>query len=704
MKQVVQNLNTGISTIAEVPIPSVEEGHVLIKTTCSLISSGTERMVVDFARSSLLQKAIKQPERVSDVFNKARIDGPLTAYAAVQSKLQEPMPLGYCNVGTVVDTCPTVTDLSVGDRVLSNGCHAEFVSVPRNLCALIPDDVDDEDAVFTVLSSIALQGIRLSNPTFGEVYVVSGLGLIGLLTCQLLKANGCEVIGIDPDPVKCTLSEDFGVISFHLSPDSDFHSFINNFTNNIGADAFVVTASTSSSDPMHLAARSLRKRGRIILVGVTGLDLKRELLYEKELSFQVSCSYGPGRYDPEYELLGNDYPIGFVRWTENRNFQACLRAMSNNSLSCSPLISSRFEINDASSAYDTLISSPSSLGILLKYPDSSLTLDSSGSRTLSLTPDSISRPVIQPGLSFIGVGSYASSVLIPAFSKAGAEFDTLSSRRGFTPSFVGRRFGFKSVTTDIDCLFSPGSSPTLVISTRHNSHASLVSRALKAGKNVFVEKPLCLTLAELEEIESLTLESRSTLMVGFNRRFSPLVTSLRGYLSNTPKSFVYTINSGQLPDAHWLNDPLVGGGRLLGEACHFVDLLRFLTSSPILDIQILSRPLTGPLDRPQTFILSISFADGSVGSINYYSNGTKYFPKERLEIFSSGRIFRIDNFRKLSAWGVDGFKTKRLWSQDKGQLACCSSFLESLSKAGPPPIPLQEIFEVQRALLKLLPS
>ncbi|QNJ07707.1 oxidoreductase / NAD-binding Rossmann fold family protein [Synechococcus sp. Minos11] len=652
---------------------------------------------MDFGKASWIDKARQQPDKVQQVLEKARTDGLFTTLDAVRSKLGQPLPLGYCNVGTVVDFGSGVTGFQVGDRVASNGPHAELVAVPQHLCALIPDDASDEAAAFTVLASIGLQGIRLANPTFGETFVVSGLGLIGLLTGQLLAAQGCRVLGLDPDFSKCALAETLGIASLHLGSGVDPVAWCLEHTSGIGVDGVLITAATSSSEPVHIAAQACRQRGRIVLVGVTGLELRRDLFYKKELSFQVSCSYGPGRYDPFYEQQSHDYPIGFVRWTEQRNFQAVLHALASGVLRTEPLISHRFQIDQASEAYDLLSSSEHSLGILLRYPETA----DADQRLIQLPAATQSMAPSQPMLSVIGAGNYASRMLIPAFAKAGARFHTLAASSGIGPVHLGRKFGFRQASTDISALLADSNANSVVIATRHDSHAALVQQALDAGKHVFVEKPLCITADELTAIEEAHT-GQALLMVGFNRRFAPLLLDLQQQLSRLqgPKAFVYTCNAGAIPAHHWTQDPAAGGGRLLGEACHFVDLLRYLAASPIEDLQLINA-----LDRkpcPDTFTLQLRFADGSIGTVHYFSNGSKAFPKERLEVFADGKVLRLDNYRKLKAWGITGFRTRRLLQQDKGQVACCTAFLQTIESGGPSPTPSSEIFEVQRWLLEVL--
>ena len=657
-------------------------------------------MLVQFGQSNWVDKARQQPDKVQQVLAKASSDGLITTFNAVQSKLDQPLALGYCNVGTVVALGSGVSGFKLGDRVSSNGPHAELVVVNQHLCASIPSVVSNEAASFTVLASIGLQGIRLLNPTFGETFVVSGLGLIGLLSAQLLLAQGCRVLGLDPDPSKCALAHELGIVCLDLSSGADPVLWCHEQSGGIGVDGVLITASTSSSQPVEVAAQVCRQRGRIVLVGVTGLELRRDLFYKKELSFQVSCSYGPGRYDPSYEQQGNDYPIGFVRWTEQRNFQAVLQALANGVLRTDSLITHRFSIDQSAIAYDLLRSDKPSLGILLEYPGN---VDPD-QRTISLVHDSVlteSSTIApsQPSLGVIGAGNYASRILIPAFARAGASFHTLAASTGIAPVHFGRKFGFSHASTDLSSLLSDPSCNTIVIATRHDSHASLVQKALAAGKHVFVEKPLCLTLDELNAIQ-VAHTGDQLLMVGFNRRFAPLLTDLHRQLVGLsgPKAFVYTCNAGAIPDDHWTQDPALGGGRLIGEACHFVDLLRYLADSPINDLQLINASDTKCC--PDTFSLSLRFVDGSIGTVHYFANGSKAFPKERLEVFTSGKVFRLDNYRKLQAWGIPGFRTRRLLSQDKGQNACCAAFLDAIQAGDSAVIPSSELFEVQRWLLE----
>ena len=701
MRQVLQNLQTGETQLVEVPAPAVSKGKVLIQSKTSLISTGTERMLVDFGKSSLLAKARNQPDKVKQVLNKIKTDGLLTTIDAVRSKLAQPIPLGYCNAGVVLES--GVSEFQKGQRVVSNGSHAEVVNIPSNLCAKIPDYVSDEEAAFTVVASIGLQGLRLAQPTIGEKFVVIGTGLIGLLTIQLLRAQGCKVLAVDLDDHKLKLAREYGATTCNPSNGQDPEEFGSAWTHSVGVDGVIITASTSSSEPVSQAARMCRKRGRIVLVGVTGLELNRSEFYEKEISFQVSCSYGPGRYDENYELKGQDYPIGYVRWTEKRNFEAILDLFEGGFLNVAPLINHRIPFEEASRAYSVLAEEKNALGIILNYGSSE---DTVATRTFCLkNKDSVPFSTTKsPNVGFIGAGNYASRMLIPAFKKAGARLHTISSSGGTNAAIHGRKNGFEYATSDTDELLVNSEIDVVAIATRHNSHAQFVIKALKAGKHVFVEKPLALTLEEIEEIQR-TFDGAAScrLMVGYNRRFAPQVKIMKELLeqTNQPKSFVMLMNAGCISPDHWTQDPEVGGGRIIGEACHLIDLMRFLSGSSIISVQ--GHCMNGKsLEKASSDIASINlgFEDGSIGTIHYFANGGNSFPKERIEVFVGGRTLQLDNFLKLRGFNWPGFRKHSLWQQDKGQDACSKAFLNSIGNSGESPIPHQEIFEVSRVAIE----
>ena len=701
MKQILQSLKTGETEIAEVPVPNCGRGQLLISTSHTLVSAGTERMLVEFAKAGWIDKARQQPDKVRMVLDKIKTDGLIPTIEAVLNKLDQPLPLGYCNVGRIKKVGFGETTFRAGDRVISNGKHAEVVAVPFNLCAKVPDSVSDEEAAFTVLGAVALQGIRLVQPTLGETVVVTGLGLVGLMTVQLLRAHGCRVFGLDFDPTKLAMAKQFGAEVADLGAVQEVVAMATAYSRGRGADAVIVTAATNSSEPMHQAALMCRKRGRIVLVGVTGLELSREDFFKKELTFQVSASYGPGRYDPNYEEKGQDYPVGFVRWTEQRNFEAVLDMMADGRIDVKPLISHRFQIDEAEKAYELVGGSGPSLGILLEYPGVEITREAQTvkfGRTLTTR----ALPQRREGcVSFIGSGNYATAVLIPAFKAAGAHLCSVASMAGVSGVHAGRKFGFQESTTDADRLFADPATNAIVVTTRHDTHANFIMQALQAGKHVFVEKPLCLKLEDLSAIDALVkaMASPPIVMVGFNRRFAPHVRRMKKLLAGVsgPKAFVITVNAGVIPADHWTQDREVGGGRIVGEACHFIDLLRFLAGVRITGHQ----KMVMDSATQDSVTLQLAFADGSIGTVHYFANGNKALPKERLEVFAAGRVLQLDNFRTLTGFGWSGFSKMNLWRQDKGQKACVQAFVDSIQRGLPSPIPISEIFEVSRVSIEI---
>jgi predicted dehydrogenase/threonine dehydrogenase-like Zn-dependent dehydrogenase len=702
MKQILQNLKNGTTETVEVPCPQVSSGQLLIRTTRSLISAGTERMMVDFGKANPIDKARQQPDKVRMVLEKIRTDGLMPTIDAVRNKLDQPLPLGYCNVGKLLEVGKGVSGFETGDRIASNGKHAEVVSVPTNLCALIPDAVSDDEASFTVLGAIALQGIRLVQPTLGEAVVVTGLGLIGQLTVQLLRAHGCRVLGLDFDLARLEMAKSFGAEVVNLNVGEDPIVAAERFSRGRGMDAVIVTAATKSSEPMHQAALMCRKRGRIVLVGVTGLELSRDDFFKKELTFQVSASYGPGRYDPNYEEKGQDYPVGFVRWTEQRNLEAVLDMMASGQLDVQSLISHRFSLEQTEAAYEVVGGSEPSMGILLEYPGLVEKPDAMARAATVQLGVSTQAPTRQtradaPRVAFIGSGNYATSVLIPAFKDAGAQLATVASSAGVSGVHAGKKYGFEQTTTDTASLFSDPMLDAVVVTTRHNSHARLVLDALAAGKHVFAEKPLCLTLDELTQIQKAA--HGKIVMVGFNRRFAPQVQKMKALLLGVQarKSFVMTVNAGAIPADHWTQDAEVGGGRIVGEACHFIDLLRFLSGSPIAKHHVTKLDL----QTNDSVSITLSFEDGSMGTVHYLATGSKAFPKERLEVFAVGRVLQLDNFRKLRGFGWPGFDKMNLWRQDKGQKACSAAFINAIAQNKPSPIPFEEIVEVARVSIEV---
>jgi predicted dehydrogenase/threonine dehydrogenase-like Zn-dependent dehydrogenase len=704
MKQIIQDLGSGETRVVEVPRPAPAAQALIIDSRVTLVSVGTERMLVEFGKASMIEKARKQPEKVKQVLDKVRTDGLMTTVDAVRSKLAQPIPLGYSSVGIVAEVGARVAGFKRGDRVVSNGSHAEVVRVPINLCAKIPANVSDETAAFTVVASIGLQGVRLVNPTLGETVVVMGAGLIGLLTVQILLANGCRVLATDFDCEKLALAASWGAETCNLGKGEDPVARVMDMTGGTGADGVLITASTPSNDPIRQAANMSRKRGRIVLVGVIGLELNRADFYEKELSFQVSCSYGPGRYDAAYEQEGHDYPLPFVRWTQQRNFEAVLSLMATGRIDVSKLISRRVLIEDAPAVYGDLTVDKSLLGVLIAYdsPDTDRLARTTAVRGSTSSSSSGGK------LGVIGAGNYASRVLLPALKGGGAEFGPIVTSAGLSGSIAAEKFGFAESTTDLDMALADPGVGGFVIATQHDSHAGLAARVLDAGKDVFVEKPLAIDLAGLEMVRA-AFERQSAaasvprLMVGFNRRWAPLVIKMKAQLDtiSSAKSFVMTMNAGVIPADHWTQNLETGGGRIIGEACHFIDLMRFLAGSPIVGVTArrMGDASSEVVKEDKAFII-IDFADGSHGVIHYLGNGSASFPKERIEAFVGGRVLQLDNYRTLKGFGWPGMRTEKAWKQDKGQTACAAAFVNARKAGGPSPIPADQIFEVAEWTLK----
>ncbi len=666
MKQIVQYLGNGKTLLEEVPVPNVKKGHLLIKTTRSLVSLGTERMLVDFGKANLVSKALQQPEKVKLVLNKIKTDGLFATLKSIKNTLGQPMPLGYCNVGIVEEVGEGVMDYKVGDRVVSNGHHAEYVCIPQNLLAKIPDNVTDDQACFTVIGSIGLQGIRLLNPTFGETVVVVGLGLIGLVTSELLISNGCNVIGFDFDDKKVKIAKKKGVIAINPSKGTNQINFVKEMTNEIGADGIIITASNKSNEIISQSAKMCRKRGRIILVGVIGLDISRADFYEKEIKFQVSCSYGPGRYDVNYENNGNDYPIGFVRWTEKRNFEAILNALSNKRLNVSELITSNIPLDDFNLIYNN-INDKKSIACILKYK--------TNSRKNNIVKYNDNKFKKNNGVvGIIGAGNFTSSTIIPNLKKNNYQISHIASLSGLTSTIQAKRFGISNSTSDYKILLNDKNIDLIFITTRHNLHASLVAECLNKNKNVFVEKPLALNIDELNKIIYAYNKKDLSLTVGFNRRFAPFSKKIMSSIgdTNNPINIVININAGNIPKDHWVHDMKIGGGRVIGEVCHFIDLCSFFSNSLVKSVCMNSMGK----DHSDNVSIILKFLNGSNASINYFSNGSKSYSKERVEIYSQERTYIIDNWRVLYGYGTNSFK-KIKSSQDKGHF---NQFNELLSQ------------------------
>ncbi len=699
MKQLIQSFKTGETYLEDIPVPQASRGKILIRTTHSLVSLGTERMLVEFGKANLVQKAMQQPDKVKQVLEKISTDGLLPTLEAVFSRLEQPLPLGYCNVGVVVEVGDGVADIRPGDRVASNGNHAEYVCVPKNLVARIPDNVTSEEAAFTVIGSIGLQGIRLVNPTFGETVVVTGLGLIGLLTAQMLLANGCSVIGIDIDDAKCKLAESWGVRALNPLQGADVVKSVLNATHGVGCDAVIITASAKSNEIISQAAQMSRKRGRIVLVGVIGLDISRADFYEKELSFQVSCSYGPGRYDEDYEHRGNDYPLPYVRWTEKRNFEAILNSISSGGMKVKELITERVAIEDFKKVYDG-IGSSRSIASLLTYSEQTEPSRSASTVVLRTNDFRGQKGVI----GVIGAGNFTKMTMLPALKGSGAAYKYIASSTGISGTDMAKKFGFSHSTTDYREILNDTEVDTVLITTRHGSHAKFVREALESGKHVFVEKPLALSHAQLDDIRTAYANADRTLTVGFNRRFSPHMQAIKKSLGTQPglMNINATMNAGFIPPNVWVHDLESGGGRIIGEACHYIDLCVFLTGSLVRSV-FMSGLGTNPAENTDNAIIVLKFQNGSQATVNYFANGSKAYSKERFEVFCGERTWIMDNFRTTKGFGVKGFKDLGT-KMDKGHKAQFHGLLQRVKSGGEALIPANELFNTAKASLAAVES
>lgn len=697
MKQIIQDLNSGDTILAEVPAPLVRPGHVLIQTTRSLVSLGTERMLVEFGKSNLYQKAKQQPDKVVEVINKIKTDGIRPTINAVFNKLGQPIPLGYCNVGKVIAVGKGVEEFSIGDRVASNGPHAEIICVPKNLVSKIPDNVTDEEATFTVIGAIGLQGVRLINPTFGETIVVVGLGLIGLITAQLLKANGCNVIGFDYDSNKVTLAKSFGINAVNPSNGVDQVAYVLEATNAIGADAVIITASNKGNEIISQSAKMSRKRGRITLVGVIGLDISRADFYEKELTFQVSCSYGPGRYDENYEQKGEDYPLPFVRWTEKRNFDAILQAISNKTIQVNPLITEQIELVHYQNIYGNM-SRSNSIASILMYPHDKNCI----SRSIEINSNKHTKS--RGTIGIIGAGNFTSAMILPCLKKTSAHLKFISSSSGLSGTTLAKKYKITNSTTDNSLILEDNDVDLVMITTRHNSHSKLVVDSLQKGKNVFVEKPLALNQEELDKVIEAYNLSGKTLTVGFNRRFAPLAVQMKKALGSveSPMNIVATMNAGFIPSKVWIHDMEIGGGRIIGEACHFIDLITYLTGSKVKMVCMNTMGMHSKENTDNASIL-LKYENGTNAVINYFSNGSKAYSKERLEVYHQDRTLVMDNWRRLKGYGFKNFNSATS-SQDKGHQNQFNLLINAVQSGGNQIIPFDELVNTTKASFAAIES
>lgn len=708
MKQILQNLSSGETILADVPAPKVRRGHLLIETEASLVSLGTEKMLINFGKANLLDKARQQPEKVMQVLQKIKTDGLMPTIEVVRSKLDTPLPLGYCNVGLILEVGAGVEGFKVGDRVLSNCNHAEIVCAPKNLCAKVPEGVSPQAAVYGVVGAIGLQGIRLLEPTLGETFVVTGLGLIGQLAVQTLIASGCRVIGLDFDSSKCGLAKQLGAEVVDLSTGEDPVKAVEALIDMKGVDGVLITASTKSDEPIHQAATMCRKRGRIVLVGVVGMKMNRSDFYEKELSFQVSCAYGPGRYDPFFEDQGNDYPYAYVRWTEQRNFDAVLGLIASGKINTELLTTHNYVFDNALDAYGKV--GADAMGIVLSYSNQMSEVSfqepeakrNKLNRVIPVNP--FSGSPAKAVVAVIGAGSFTGQVILPALKKTSARLKSISSGTGVSGSHLAKKFGLENSTTDNETIFNDPEVNAIFITTRHANHGALVLKALQAGKHVFVEKPLAIHRDEVQEIEDFLSDSSSAalLMVGFNRRFSPLIQKMKRLTANRsqPLAMIYNVNAGMIPRDHWSQTRDQGGGRILGEACHFVDTLRYLAGAPIVNASA-NFAKQGEDVIDDILSINLSFADGSIGTVHYFANGNKALERESIDLYCGEAIMRMNNFRTLTGYRWPKFKKEKLKRQDKGHDTEVADFISAIELGQTSPISYEEIADVTEVCFKV---
>jgi predicted dehydrogenase/threonine dehydrogenase-like Zn-dependent dehydrogenase len=708
MKQLLQNLRTGEGTVADVPVPVVQSGRVLVRTASSLISAGTERALAQLGQKGLLGKARERPELIGKVWQKVKTDGLLQALEGVRDKLEQSHAVGYSAAGMVIEVAKDVTDFHAGDRVSCAGTdyasHAEVISVPRNLCVHLPEHLSFEEGAFGTVGAIALQGVRLAEPTLGESIVVIGLGLVGQLTVQLLKANGCRVFGIDIDETRTQLARASGSDDGCVPDEAS--GKVMAWSRGRGADACIIAAATATNGPIELAGEISRLKGRVVVVGMIGMDVPRNVYYQRELTLKVSLSYGPGRYDPDYEEHGHDYPIAYVRWTEGRNIEAFLDLLAAGRIDVKPLITHRFSIENARRAYQLISGSTDQkyLAVLLTY-DTKSEIDR---RIENQTAVKKAAPAAtRVGVGLIGAGSYARKVLLPNFKAAGAEFCSIASASGVSARDLGAKYGFARFLSDAQSVIDDDEANLIVIATRNGSHAELTRLALEHGKNVFVEKPLALNDAELDSVLEAASKSEGKLLVGFNRRFSPLAVRAKEVFAarQSPLSIVYRVNAGRIQREHWTQDPDEGGGRIIGEVCHFVDLMQFLAGAPpTLVYAAAVAGGKGNVIREDSVLITLQFGDGSNGMIAYLAEGDRALPKEQLEIFAEGQVFIIEDFRNARLYAGGREKKETLRRQNKGQTAETLVACAVVAEGNPAPITLQELEATTRATFRIMDS
>jgi polar amino acid transport system substrate-binding protein len=707
MKQLFQDPKAGTVQVVDISPPALRPGTILVKNAFSVVSPGTERSTVSAGRHSYLRTARARPDLVRRVLEGVRRDGVLATYRKVQSKLGEPQALGYSSAGTVIAVGPGTDDLfRIGDRVACCGhnvaSHAEVICVPTNLAARVPDGVSLEDAAFSTLGAIALHGVRLAEPQLGGRYAVVGCGILGLLATQLIRAHGGRVAAFDLDPEVVARAKSLGAeAGVAGGTDEQVHAALA-WTEGLGVDAVVVTAASASDAPMVAAAAMSRERARVVAVGLVPFGLPREIAYAKELTLRISRSYGPGRYDAGFEEKGLDYPAGYVRWTETRNLEAFLDAVASGRVQIAPLVTHRYAIEEATAAYDMLVSGDGArpLGVVIRYPEARAFAARPSPPPQAGAP-SLAGPVRgDVGVGFIGAGAFARSVLLPAFrGRGGSVLRRVATAHGLTAFDAQRKFGFQEAGTSAADVLADPAVHLVCIATRHDSHAELVADALAAGKHVFVEKPLAIDEAQLRRVEEAAASSPAVLLVGFNRRFSPAAAAMRRALEGRgPFIASYRVNAGALAAGHWLNDPEVGGGRIIGEGCHFVDFLAYLAGDAA--IETVEARCAGRTRGPaEDVVIQLGFSDGSAGQILYTAKGDRSLGKERIEAHAGGTSVVVDDFRSVEI--VSGGKRTKSGGGGKGHAEEIAALLAAVKSGGPSPIPRASLVATTRATLRV---
>lgn len=708
MKQILQSFKTGEMWLAEVPAPLCKGRGAVVRTAASFVSAGTERMLAEFAKKGLVGKALQMPDQVKKVIRKMKTEGVFATLEKVQAKLDQPIPLGYSSAGVVVEAGRDC-GLNVGDRVACGGAgfanHAEFNYVPRNLIVKIPDGVNFEDASCATVGSIALQGVRQCEVNLGESVAVIGLGLMGILAVQMLKASGCRVVGFDPNPARCKLAEEMGC---DRAVSDNFTGECMAFSGGYGVDAVLITAATHSDEPVTVAAEICRKKGRVVATGLVGMNLPRDQYYKKEVDFRLSCSYGPGRYDPVYEEQGVDYPFGYVRWTEQRNMAAFLQLVAEGKVTPSKLVTHRFKFDDALDAYQVLlgIRKEPYLGIVLEYGEDGSKPEAQSpklERRVDFQPPTSNLQLDSVGVSFIGCGNFAKAVLLPTLKKtAGCAFRGVSTATGMSATDTAKKYGFAFAATDQAEVLKDDGTNLVMVTTRHDMHAAQIAAALAAGKYVFSEKPLCISEEQLEHL--VGLNSGRRVMIGFNRRFSPHARLLKDYFAKRTLPLVmhYRVNAGSIPKDVWLQDPEVGGGRMVGEGCHFIDFMSYVCGAPVVKVQAMCIQTANGAETPEDSIsVNLLFADGSVGTLEYVALGDTTLPKEWCEIHGEGSTATMDNFCRTVCTGKLGSR-KLKGTQRKGFAEELAATVAAVKGGAEMPIPFEDILNVTKTTFAVL--